>query len=103
MVVGDQGPRPGGFAPMDQTRMGFRPGVPFTQGKIVELFTITWTGHQLWIFNKKKKTILFHANFLFRRIFLFLRNDLDFSHINNHYHSVKYYCLSLVNLVFISL
>lgn len=57
MAVGDQGPRPGGFAPMDQARMGFRPGVPFTQGKIVELFTITWTEHQLWIFNKKNNII----------------------------------------------
>ena len=34
MVVGDQGPRPGGFAPMDQTRMAFRPGVPFTQAPV---------------------------------------------------------------------
>jgi len=58
MVVGDQGPRPGGFSPMDQARMSFRPGVPLTQGKIVEMFLI--------------KTILFHANFLFRCIFLFL-------------------------------
>ena len=71
MVVGDQGPRPGGFAPMDQTRMGFRPGVPFTQGKIVELFTITWTGHQLWIFNKKKKNNIISCKFFIQRHFSF--------------------------------
>jgi hypothetical protein len=71
MVVGDQGPRPGGFTPMDQTRMGFRPGVPFTQGKIVELFTITWTGHQLWIFNKKNKKQYYFMQIFYSDAFFF--------------------------------